>query len=42
MGRNWKGRACSAVMSVARRVGGRGDSVGLGLGGGYVGKEGIW
>lgn len=26
MGRGWKGRACSAVMRVARRVGGRGDS----------------
>jgi hypothetical protein len=28
MGSGWKGRACRAVMRVARRVGGRGDSVG--------------
>lgn len=28
MGRGRNGRACRAVMSVARRVGGRGDSTG--------------
>lgn len=27
IGRGWNGRACRAVMSVARRVGGRGDSM---------------
>lgn len=27
IGRGWKGRACRAVMRVARRVGGSGDSV---------------
>jgi len=28
MGNGWKGRACRAVMRVARRVGGSGDSIG--------------
>lgn len=35
-GRNWGGRACWAVIRVARRVGGREDSVFLGEGRGWV------